>query len=286
MKAETHPLYEKLNRFPLDGADDPFPFSRRLRKENGWTEDYTRRVLTEYRRFLFLAGSAGHPVSPPDAVDQVWHLHMVYTRSYWDELCGETLGFPLHHGPTRGGQAEADKFNDWYANTLDSYREWFGAEPPVDIWLPPAERYRRERNQFRRVNLSDNWVIPKRLPQPIFGVGFLITLGGIPFIMGATGGDSGFALFFIVLFMIALIVCFFASLSPKRASERTTTSGNSGATGGDSGMILYSGGDGHSHAQGQGDCGESGGADGGCDGGDGGSSGCGSSGCGGGGCGS
>jgi hypothetical protein len=102
---------------------------------------------------LFLAGATDHPVAPPDAVDQAWHLHMVYTRSYWDELCGRNARIPLHHGPTRGGQVESEKFTDWYERTLGFYRAWFGEEPPADIWLPEAERFAQERNRFRRVNI-------------------------------------------------------------------------------------------------------------------------------------
>ena len=59
----------------------------RLASENGWSREYAVRVMQEYRRFAFLAVAAGHPVSPSDAVDQAWHLHLVYTRSYWDEFC-------------------------------------------------------------------------------------------------------------------------------------------------------------------------------------------------------
>ncbi len=283
MKADTHPLYEKINAFPLDRADAAFPFSRRLRLENGWTDDYTRRVLTEYRRFLFLAAVCEHPVSPPDAVDQAWHLHMVYTRSYWDELCGETLGFPLHHGPTRGGQAESDKFTDWYAKTRETYRTWFGAEPPPDIWLSCAERSRQERNRYRRVNVSENWVIPKRLPRMAPAVPLLIALCLLPFASGASGSEN-----LPSIFLLAVPVLAMAGMIWGYATKRFGAS-SQGGSGGGGGFYTSgdSGGDsGHGHGHGHGDNGsdggssDAGGGDGG--GGDGGSSGCGG-GCGGGG---
>ncbi|MBC8137569.1 MAG: hypothetical protein H8F28_16935 [Fibrella sp.] len=276
MKAETHPLYEKLKNFPLDFAQATFPFSRRLRLENGWTEDYTRRVLLEYRRFLFLAAVSDNPVAPPDAVDQAWHLHMVYTRSYWDELCGEILGFPLHHGPTRGGQAEADKFTDWYVRTLESYRVWFGEMPPADIWLPVPEKLQKERNRFQRVNTSQNWVIPKRLPRFAPGVALLAVLGCLPFVFGASGTDGVYAALFLIL-VLALFV-FLVVRSPRQPGGVNGTIG--GGSGGDATVFVDAGGgdsnDGHSH--GHGDSG--GGSDSG--GSDGGSSGCGGGGCGGG----
>ena len=78
------------------------------------------RAIEEYKRFVFLAMAAGHPVTPLDEVDQVWHLHLCYTRSYWEDLCGEVLRAPLHHGPTRGGAAERARFDDQYRRTLAS----------------------------------------------------------------------------------------------------------------------------------------------------------------------
>ncbi|MFN7741158.1 MAG: glycine-rich domain-containing protein [Cyanobacteriota bacterium] len=60
-------------------------------------------MLGEYRRFLFLAMQAGHPVSPSRPVDLAWHQHLLDTRSYWQEFCPRVLGRPLHHTPSRGG---------------------------------------------------------------------------------------------------------------------------------------------------------------------------------------
>jgi uncharacterized protein (TIGR04222 family) len=131
-----------------------------LMRENGWSADFTRRALAEYRRFLFLCMSAEHPVCPSEAVDQVWHLHLIYTRSYWDDLCGRVLGKPLHHGPTRGGHDEGVKHHDMYTQTLDSYRQFFAEEPPQNIWPPMDERF-RDGASFTRVNRREFWMIRK-----------------------------------------------------------------------------------------------------------------------------
>jgi uncharacterized protein (TIGR04222 family) len=98
-------------------------------------------------------------VTPSDQVDQAWHLHLLYTESYWDGLCRGVLGRPLHHGPTRGGVREAAKFHDWYGRTLDSYRRLFGSEPPADIWPPAAERFGRDRH-FAQVDFRAHRVLP------------------------------------------------------------------------------------------------------------------------------
>ena len=115
------------------------PFSARLARENGWSRAFVAKAIEEYRKFCFLAVHADHPVTPLDEVDQVWHLHLTYSRHYSDALCRDTLEQPLHHGPTEGGVAEDRKFHDWYENTLASYRRYFG-EPPNDVWPAAHER--------------------------------------------------------------------------------------------------------------------------------------------------
>lgn len=159
MKTEHFELRKRLEGYTPDEAT-AFPFSERLARENGWPLPYARRVIQEYKRFAFLAVAAGHPVTPSDEVDQAWHLHMLYTSSYWKDFCGEVLRKPLHHGPTKGGESERDKFHDWYTRTLQSYRKFFNEEPPVDIWPDSRRRFGQDIH-FVRVNASRNWIIPK-----------------------------------------------------------------------------------------------------------------------------
>lgn len=153
-------LRARIQAYSPDEPGVVFPFSARLARENGWTRPFAERVVEEYRRFVYLAVTSGHPVTPSVQVDQAWHLHLTYTRSYWDEMCGRVLGRPLHHGPTRGGRAEGDKFVDWYARTLDSYRSAFGHAPPPDLWPPSGERFARAA-RIRQVSGATHWIIPK-----------------------------------------------------------------------------------------------------------------------------
>ncbi len=157
---EQRHLWDELAGFTIGDQGVALGFERRLARDNGWSAVYTRRVVDEYRRFLFLGQVAGHPVTPSDEVDQAWHLHLTYTRSYWDDLCGRVLGRPFHHGPTVGGPAEGAKFDDWYARTRASYRQWFGHEPPADVW-PPAEIRFGDAPHFVRVNTRRHWVTDK-----------------------------------------------------------------------------------------------------------------------------
>ena len=73
-----HPVWLSLSRYTIGPADAALPFAARLARENGWSDAHAARVMEEYRRFCFLATTAGHEVTPSDAVDQAWHLHLTY----------------------------------------------------------------------------------------------------------------------------------------------------------------------------------------------------------------
>jgi len=162
--------------------------------------------VVEYLRFVSLAMVSGHVVTPSEQVDQAWHLHLTYTRSYWLRLCEEVLGRPLHHGPTRGGEAESRKYVEQYERTLRSYEEIFGVRPPADIWPKAEIRFGRDLLAVR-LNPSDYWMIPRiRLRIPGWRlVSWLLTLFSVsvlisPLVSGAVEsqnivlGDQAFGL--------------------------------------------------------------------------------------------
>ena len=130
-------LWETIRRFSLDDPAAAFSFTDRLARENGWPLDLALRAVEEYKRFMFLLCVTDEPLTPSDEVDQVWHLHLLYTRSYWIDFCQHTLARPIHHGPARGGAQEQDKFTDWYGRTLTQYAAVFGAPPPPTSGLLP-----------------------------------------------------------------------------------------------------------------------------------------------------
>ncbi|MBE9042352.1 TIGR04222 domain-containing membrane protein, partial [Oscillatoriales cyanobacterium LEGE 11467] len=153
-------LYQRIQEFSLDDRTSDFTFTQRLARENRWTLQYAERSIVEYKKFAFLAVAAGHPVTPSEEVDRVWHLHLLYTQSYWGEFCPHILQTPLHHSPTRGGKQEYHKFHDWYDRTLASYEAFFGYPPPADIW--PAAAVRFDRNAcFQYLNTRQYWLLPK-----------------------------------------------------------------------------------------------------------------------------
>ncbi|MFN7218432.1 TIGR04222 domain-containing membrane protein [Microcystis sp.] len=160
MNFQQTELYKRIQAFALDRPDSQLSFSQRLAKDNGWSLGYTQRAIEEYKKFIFLAVAAGHPVTPSDQIDQVWHLHLTYTRLYWQEFCPKILQTTLHHEPTRGGSSEQLKFGSWYSKTLESYEQFFGHIPPIDIWPKPKDRFGRDLH-FIRINTQQSWVLSK-----------------------------------------------------------------------------------------------------------------------------
>jgi len=270
MNREQSALWQRIQDFPLDDPSASFPFSARLARENGWTPAFARRVVDEYKRFIFLMMVADHEVTPSEDVDQAWHLHLVYTRSYWDELCGQVLGRPLHHGPTKGGGAEASRFEDQYVQTLASYERAFDEIAPPDIW-PSTEVRFDTKQRFVRVNAAENWVTNKRVTSGLIATVILACIA-----VAMTGAralqasiDGGMILAVLVgLALVAIIALIFS----KNHNDR---GGHSGSSCG--GSFSCGAGNHGSHDGGSG-CGGHGS-------GDAGGSGCGGSGCGGGGCG-
>src|SRR5687767_62987 len=91
-----HPVWVALAKHVIGPEKAQLSFAERLARENGWSMVHADRVTREYKRFCFLAATAGHPVTPSDAVDQAWHLHLTYSRDYWQRFCPEVLGRALH----------------------------------------------------------------------------------------------------------------------------------------------------------------------------------------------
>jgi hypothetical protein len=267
-------LYERLEGFQIGDPGAALPFAMRLARDNTWSGAFAERVIGEYRRFLFLAVEAGHPVTPSDEVDQAWHLHLLYSESYWTDLCRGLLGRDLHHGPTRGGRDEGSKFTDWYGRTQDSYRRFFG-EPPSDIW-PPAEIRFGRAVHFRRVNEREHWIISKRaVKRGVTGAGVLsgtLALVGCGVIVAQAGqGNQNWGMSLLIgagLVLGILWLIFVMKANARRSGHGRRNSGT-----GAGGCGAFHGGSG---------CGRSS-DDGGGGGSDGGSSGCGGGGCGGGG---
>ena len=158
MNQEDKLLWERIRAFQIDDPSSSFKFSDRLSRENDWDLEYALQAVLEYKKFIFLICVDPEPKTPSDQIDQVWHLHLLYTQSYWNEFCQNTLGKEIHHGPTKGVEQRGD-FKSYYQATKESYFRYFKETPPEDFWPSEEERFRTVR--FTRVNRDKYWIIPK-----------------------------------------------------------------------------------------------------------------------------
>lgn len=174
--SNNHSLWQRLDAFRVGDGEEPLSFGQRLARENGWSLVFAERVILEYKRFLYLVATQGKTFTPSDEVDQAWHLHLAYTRSYWKDLCDDLLGFKLHHQPTRGGSDQQSYFRERYIDTLASYAAVFGQAPPADVW-PSMEKRFAEATSFERINRQRVWLIPKpQIPVSILSFALLMPL--------------------------------------------------------------------------------------------------------------
>lgn len=221
MTRDHQQLWDKIAAFDIDGGPgNALTFAARLARENGWTRRFADRAVVEYRRFAFLCMTAGRPMCPSEQVDQVWHLHLTYTRSYWHRFCRDVLGSPLHHDPTKGGAADATKHLDMYADTLAAYREAFGQVAPSDLWPTAAERFGDDLAE-RRVNVRKHWVVPKA-PVRRFALSVGVLVAALLFAAGCNGPADlnpfdAKGTEFLPIYLGAYLICFSLAFLIRRA---------------------------------------------------------------------
>lgn len=217
-------LFAKIANFEIGHSDDTLTFLDRLSRENDWSNVFAQRCLEEYKKFIYLASFSDQAITPSDQVDQVWHLHLTYTRSYWNDLCGDVLEKPLHHGPTRGGKKEGHKYRTQYQYTLDLYARVFNKKPPNDIW-PNCDQRFYQVDKFVRLNTANYVLINKPSKTAI-----KTTLGiiSLPLLLTACSSSDTK-----ITQAVILLVCLFAvSVYLYKSSKKPSGSNGKGNTGG------------------------------------------------------
>lgn len=101
----------------------------------GYSGDRLDLMEAEYRKFLAL--HIAYPeadIVPYGIVDEMWHQHILDTIAYRAD-CDRILGGFLDHFPYFGmrGEDDALALADAYTDTLNRYRDAFGA-PPAGSW--------------------------------------------------------------------------------------------------------------------------------------------------------
>lgn len=118
MDAKQMVLWNRIEKFEM-----PKGFKERLANENSWSLEKAEDEIQEYKKFMFLATQKAS--TPTKNVDEVWHLHLIYTKSYWNEFCKNVLQKDIHHNP---GEEESDDviFERQFSETLEAREFHFG----------------------------------------------------------------------------------------------------------------------------------------------------------------
>lgn len=143
-------LWQAIANHPLGGEDAEKSFIKRLARENCWTMEAAHAAVLEYRRFCYLQRLSATGLTPSHAVDQVWHLHLLYTRDYWQHFCAKVLGRELHHVPSVESAADGALFREQYAQTLAQYEQEFGI-PNVQWWPSLQDTFAASNWQWRNI---------------------------------------------------------------------------------------------------------------------------------------
>jgi hypothetical protein len=219
-------LWQKIQDFEFDEPGADFKFSTRLARENGWTKAYSNRVIGEYKKFIFLCCISEHGVTPSDPVDQAWHLHLTFTRSYWTALCKNTLNREIHHNPTKGGKQEATKFDGFYTSSHKLYTEKFGEQPPADIWQNNHTRF--SDINFQRVNLGRYWLIKKPRLSVYSLTLFMLLIAYTTFIQASNSVMAPLLMLGIVA--VVIIAVYRWESNPNKGKGNNDGNGNSGCS--------------------------------------------------------
>lgn len=140
-RAEQRPSLEESLQYII-GID----FSMMIRKlsipsptlARTWTRASAQLAVAQYRRFLWLSRKLcdepdSHLVPSPE-IDEMWHNHILDTRSYHRDCVG-IFGSYQHHFPYFGmrGPDDESALHREFANTQELFRAEFGEE----IWAIP-----------------------------------------------------------------------------------------------------------------------------------------------------
>jgi len=223
--------WKRISDHLIDVVSAEFTFSDRLARENDWSINKAQRAIEEYKRFIYLCAVSTKELTPSDEVDQVWHLHLAYTRDYWGPFA-EAVGKKIHHGPTTGGENERQRYISNYAETLKLYEQEFATKPPPDIW--PDEKIRfGSAMDFRRVDTSANLILPKPLALLCIIVTCLLAVWILIEIFDITSGVIfGFVVVFYGIYKLLLPKEFREKFRKKFGIKKNSSSDGCGGGGG------------------------------------------------------
>lgn len=141
-----------LEDFQVCSNGDNNIFWQKLTEENSWSLAFSKKAFDEYKKFIYLAKKYGCKVVPSKTIDKVWHLHMTFTKSYWNELCQEVIQMEFHHVPSSQGKDAEFSDNECYEKTKELYEKEFGFAPPSLYW-PDVKKSKLNKLHFSFISI-------------------------------------------------------------------------------------------------------------------------------------
>lgn len=107
---------------------------RLLVDRKGMDETHAHEMAHEYRRFLGLIADSPRETFPiSEAVDEMWHTHILFTRDY-QEMGLELRGTYIGHRPILNEEERVELFPNYHLGTLAAYERLYGEKPPAKWW--------------------------------------------------------------------------------------------------------------------------------------------------------
>ena len=207
--------WQQLSHFKPGGQQAEL-FLNKLQRQTGWNRKFCRKAIDEYKRFIFLTTIASTPLSPSVIVDEVWHLHLTFSRCYWQDLCKNILGFELHHDPAPAKDKKQTQLQ--YFETLQLYKQYFNEEAPQLFWPRQILQLATRKHQAVIHSLF--------LFTLLFGLTMLASAN-------ATESKGGTTAWFVIGIICYILFCFWFSKNKTRRKKSGLhcTGGNCGSIG-------------------------------------------------------
>lgn len=202
----------------------PSSLKRKLIQQNNWTSKFTDRVLKEYLRFVHLTMISDTEMTPSKIVDLAWHMHLTFTRDYWERMI-PMLPRVLHHNPCEGKDPLADKikYQDQYQKTLQLYSQEFGESPPDDIWGNTKPK--------KKEDIHKNYKATKITGSTTIKTIIILLILGLPiFLWNVFGEGAGLLGLILAVFLIIGVNSIF-----NNTGNHSNTQRNNNGSGGDFG---------------------------------------------------
>jgi hypothetical protein len=144
-------MWEKMTEM-FGGTDaSTKAFADKISRKYKCTKSYALKSVNEYKKFLYLAVISDFHVTPSQAIDKVWHEHILFTQAY-RIFCDEVIEYNLNHHPELFPlEEQTERYHAQYIDTLNLYVKEFGIFPTDEIW--DVTKYDKE-NLLEKLGIS------------------------------------------------------------------------------------------------------------------------------------